>query len=93
MPKPPLRGARHGKKRRSHDVNRSQYTVYGYRPIARNWGFLADTTYKLGLLRTLVRIAETAPGLVIKRTDDHMEIPFGAVGLYWLKQYVARQPG
>ncbi len=47
-----------------------------------------SSTYKLGLLRTLVRIAETAPGLVIKRTDDHVEIPFGAVGLYWLKQYV-----
>lgn len=47
-----------------------------------------SSTYKLGLLRTLVRIAETAPGLVTKRTDDHVEIPFGAVGLYWLKQYV-----
>ncbi len=47
-----------------------------------------SSTYKLGLLRTLVRIAETAPGLVIERTDDHVDIPFGAVGLYWLKQYV-----
>ena len=47
-----------------------------------------SSTYKLGLLRTLVRIAETAPGLVIERSDDHIEIPFGAVGLYWLRQYV-----
>ena len=47
-----------------------------------------SSTYKLGLLRTLVRIAETAPGLVIERTDHHVKIPFGAVGLYWLKQYV-----
>ena len=47
-----------------------------------------SSTYKLGLLRTLVRLAETAPGLVIKRTDDYVEIPFGAVGLYWLKQYL-----
>ena len=47
-----------------------------------------SATYKLGLLRTLVRLAETAPGLVIDRTDDYVEIPFGAVGLYWLKQYL-----
>lgn len=48
-----------------------------------------SSTYKLGLLRTLVRLAETAPGLVIDRTDDYVEIPFGAVGLYWLKQYLS----
>ncbi|MDD9949249.1 MAG: class I SAM-dependent methyltransferase [candidate division Zixibacteria bacterium] len=47
-----------------------------------------SATYKLGLLRTLVRLAESAPGLVIDRTDDYVEIPFGAVGLYWLKQYL-----
>ena len=47
-----------------------------------------SSTYKLGLLRTLVRLAETAPGLVIERTDDYVDIPFGAVGLYWLKQYL-----
>ncbi len=47
-----------------------------------------SSTYKLGLLRTLVRLAETAPGLIISRTDDYVEIPFGAVGLYWLKQYL-----
>ncbi len=44
-------------------------------------------SYKLGLLRALVRIAESAPGMVIKRTDDYVEIPFGLVGLYWLKIY------
>ena len=47
-----------------------------------------SSTYKLGLLRTLVHIAETAPGLVIERTDDYVDIPFGAVGLFWLKQYM-----
>ena len=47
-----------------------------------------SSTYKLGLLRILVRLAETAPGLVIHRTDHYVEIPFGAVGLYWLKQYM-----
>ena len=47
-----------------------------------------SSTYKLGLLRTLVRLAETAPGLIIERTDDYVDIPFGAVGLYRLKQYL-----
>ena len=35
-----------------------------------------------------MRLAETAPGLIIDRTDDYVDIPFGAVGLYWLKQYL-----
>ena len=47
-----------------------------------------SSSYKLGLLRTLVRLAETAPGLVIECTDGYVDIPFGAVGLYWLKQYL-----
>ena len=46
-----------------------------------------SSTYKLGLLRVLVRIAESAPGIVITRTDDYVDIPFGVVGLYWIKQY------
>ncbi len=45
-------------------------------------------TYKLGLLRALIRIAEGAPGMVTRRTDDSVEIPFGLVGLYWLKLYM-----
>ncbi len=46
-----------------------------------------SSTYKLGLLRVLVRIAESAPGIVIKRTDDYVDIPFGVVGLFWIQQY------
>lgn len=45
-------------------------------------------THKLGLIRSLVRIAEGAPGMVLKRTDDYVYIPFGLVGLYWLKLYI-----
>lgn len=45
------------------------------------------SSYKLGLLRVLVRIAEGLPGIVSRRTEDWVEIPFGIVGLYWLKQY------
>ena len=33
----------------------------------------------------LTRIAEGLPGIVSRRTDEFVEIPFGA-GLYWLKQ-------
>jgi len=43
---------------------------------------------KLGLLRVLIRIAEGAPGMVTRRTDDWVEIPFGLVGLYWIKTYL-----
>ncbi|MDT8398831.1 MAG: class I SAM-dependent methyltransferase [Pseudomonadales bacterium] len=47
-----------------------------------------SSSYKLGLLRALIRIAENAPGMVTRRTDDWVEIPFGLVGLYWLKLYM-----
>lgn len=46
------------------------------------------STYKLGLLRTLLRIADGAPGMVLHQTDDYVEIPFGLVGLYWIKLYM-----
>ena len=46
-----------------------------------------SSSYKLGLLRTLIKLAESAPGVVIKRTDRYVELPFGAVGLYWIKLY------
>jgi 2-polyprenyl-3-methyl-5-hydroxy-6-metoxy-1,4-benzoquinol methylase len=45
-------------------------------------------SYKLGLLRALIRIAEGAPGMVSKRDDAWVEIPFGLVALYWLKMYM-----
>lgn len=46
-----------------------------------------SSSYKLGLLRVLTRIAESAPGIVAHRTDDYVDVPLGIVGLYWLKQY------
>lgn len=45
------------------------------------------STYKLGLLRALVRIADSAPGLVLSRDDDWVELPLGAVGLFWVMLY------
>lgn len=47
-----------------------------------------SATYKLGLLRTLLRIADGAPGMVLRHTEDFVEIPFGLVGLYWIKLYM-----
>ncbi|SES77596.1 HNH endonuclease [Marinobacter segnicrescens] len=46
-----------------------------------------SSSYKLGLLRTLVRLADSSSGLVINRTDDWVDLPLGAVGLFWLMQY------
>ena len=46
-----------------------------------------SSSYKLGLLRTLVKLAESAPGIVTNRTDEYVEVPFGAVALYWIKLY------
>lgn len=45
------------------------------------------STYKLALLRVLLRIADAHPGCVIDRTDDEVSIPLGLVALYWIKAY------
>ncbi|MEE4302163.1 MAG: class I SAM-dependent methyltransferase [Pseudomonadales bacterium] len=44
-------------------------------------------TYKLGLLRALLRIADGSPGLV--ELDDHGDarVPLGLVALYWIRLY------
>ena len=46
-----------------------------------------SSTYKVALLRTLLRIAEGHPGAVMRQTDTHVELPMGLVALYWLKLY------
>ncbi|MEO2279079.1 class I SAM-dependent methyltransferase [Pseudoalteromonas pernae] len=45
------------------------------------------STYKIALLRSLLRIAEGHPGAVIERSDEHVALPMGLVALYWLKLY------
>ncbi|MEE2730111.1 MAG: class I SAM-dependent methyltransferase [Pseudomonadota bacterium] len=47
-----------------------------------------SATYKLGLLRALTRIADGLPGMVIQRSDNSVDIPFGLVASYWLKLYI-----
>ncbi len=48
-----------------------------------------SATYKLGLLRAIARIADTAPALAIERLDaDVVDLPLGAVALNWLRMYL-----
>lgn len=48
-----------------------------------------SSTYKLGLLRAIARIADTAPALAIDRLDaDIVDLPLGAVALNWLRMYL-----
>lgn len=46
-----------------------------------------SATYKLGLLRTMVRVADAAPGLARQDGDTHVQLPFGLIGLYWVRLY------
>ncbi|MDB1124235.1 class I SAM-dependent methyltransferase [Vibrio algarum] len=46
-----------------------------------------SSTYKLGLLRVLLRIADAHPGCVMDRSDAEVSIPLGLVALYWIKAY------
>lgn len=48
-----------------------------------------SATYKLGLLRAVARIADTAPALARERVDsDVVDLPLGAVALNWLRMYL-----
>jgi hypothetical protein len=47
-----------------------------------------SATYKLGLLRVLCRAADAAGGLAEDDGDDHIRLPLGLVGLYWLRLYL-----
>lgn len=46
-----------------------------------------SSTYKVALLRTLLRITEGHPGAVIERTQEHVVLPLGLVALYWVKLF------
>jgi SAM-dependent methyltransferase len=46
-----------------------------------------SSTYKLALLRALARVADGANGMVIKKDDEYVHLPFGLVSLFWLKMY------
>lgn len=46
-----------------------------------------SSTYKLALLRTLLRIADGANGLAAISDDETVRVPLGLVALYWLRLY------
>lgn len=46
-----------------------------------------SVTYKLALLRTLLRIADVHPGAVLDRSDGRVAISAGLVALYWIRQF------
>lgn len=46
-----------------------------------------SSTYKLGLLRSVCRIADGSAGLVRIQDDDSVSVPFGLVALTWLRLY------
>jgi SAM-dependent methyltransferase len=46
-----------------------------------------SSTYKLALLRVLVRIANSAVGIVRDNGDDTVSVPLGLVALYWIRMY------
>ena len=45
------------------------------------------STYKLALLRVLVRIADSATGLVEDLDDRTVAVPLGLVALYWIRVF------
>lgn len=46
-----------------------------------------SSTYKLALLRVLVRIADSATGLVEDVDVDTVAVPLGLVALYWIRAF------
>ncbi|MGM0542221.1 MAG: methyltransferase domain-containing protein [Pseudomonadota bacterium] len=46
------------------------------------------STYKLALVRVLLRIADGHPGAVLRREDKRVILPLGLVSLYWARQYL-----
>lgn len=46
-----------------------------------------SATYKLALLRTLLRVADAHAGAVIDRSDGKVTISAGLVALYWIRQF------
>lgn len=46
-----------------------------------------SSTYKLGLLRALCRIADGAAGYAITENEETVSVPLGLAGLYWLRLF------
>lgn len=61
----------------------------GALPLFRHVILKSDksSTYKLGLLRSISRIADGSQGMGRFISDDLISIPLGLVGLYWIRLY------
>lgn len=61
----------------------------GALPLFRHVILKSDksSTYKLGLLRSISRIADGSQGMGRFIRDDLISIPLGLVGLYWIRLY------
>ena len=46
-----------------------------------------SSTYKLALIRTISRVAHSAPGFA-REAGDFVEVPLGIVALFWLRLYL-----
>jgi SAM-dependent methyltransferase len=46
-----------------------------------------SSTYKLALLRVLLRIADGSRGMILEQDEDGVTLPFGLVALYWVRQF------
>jgi len=48
-----------------------------------------SSTYKLGLLRAVARVADTTPALATPRLNEHaVDIPLGIIALNWIRMYL-----
>lgn len=61
----------------------------GALPLLRHVILKSDksSTYKLGLLRAVSRVADGSPGMARFSGDDMVSIPLGLVGLFWIRLY------
>jgi SAM-dependent methyltransferase len=46
-----------------------------------------SSTYKLALLRVLLRMADGSQGMILEQDEDNVTLPFGLVALYWVRQF------
>lgn len=65
-------------------------TPAGALPLLRHVILRDDkaSTYKLGLLRSLCRVADGWAGMAREAEDGHVVLPLGLVGLTWLRLYL-----
>ena len=47
-----------------------------------------SSTYKLGLLRAICRVAHSAPGFAREPGEEHVDVPLGLVALFWIRLYL-----